>query len=117
MNRRIGLVGEKYAAFFLKTNGYEIIKNNYHTRYGEIDIIARNKREDCFIEVKTRRSIFCGEPEEAFTSIKAMRFYRSIMEYYKIHTPCSWRVDLIAIRLNSFEELEDLRHYINVQLF
>ena len=39
----MGLWGENKAVEFLKTKNYTILTRNYHSRFGEIDIIARNK--------------------------------------------------------------------------
>ena len=39
-NLEIGKIGEQYAEKFLISKNYEILKNNYRCRYGEIDIIA-----------------------------------------------------------------------------
>lgn len=55
----IGAWGEQKAVQFLTEKGYNIIDRNFHTRMGEIDIIAWHKKIHfgntlCFIEVKTR---------------------------------------------------------------
>lgn len=49
-----GKIGELYTARYLRENGFEIVSSNYHSRFGEIDIIAQNKKYICFVEVKTR---------------------------------------------------------------
>ncbi len=54
---KLGEKGEELAVRFLKKKGYKIIKQNYKTRIGEIDIIARDGNALVFIEVKTRESI------------------------------------------------------------
>jgi len=50
----IGKKGEDIACEYLVNKNYEIIKRNYHSRYGEIDIIARYGNEIIFCEVKAR---------------------------------------------------------------
>ena len=45
---------EDRACIFLRENGWKIIHQNYHSRYGEIDIIAVKERELAFVEVKGR---------------------------------------------------------------
>lgn len=50
----IGNAGENAVAEYLKRKGYIISARNYHTRYGEIDVIAENNDEILFVEVKTR---------------------------------------------------------------
>ncbi|RLC57314.1 MAG: YraN family protein [Candidatus Cloacimonadota bacterium] len=54
--KRIGTEGEKKAKDFLISNNYKIIKTNFHSPYGEIDIIAQDGEILVFIEVKTRSS-------------------------------------------------------------
>ena len=52
----IGSKGEKEAKDFLISNNYKIIKTNFHSPYGEIDIIAQDGEILVFVEVKTRSS-------------------------------------------------------------
>ena len=54
--REIGAIGEKAAAKFLKKNGYRILKKNFYSAHGEIDIIAENKEYLVFVEVKSRKN-------------------------------------------------------------
>lgn len=51
----MGRWGEEQAANYLRRAKYEIVGMNYRTRFGEIDIIARNKKYIAFVEVKLRR--------------------------------------------------------------
>jgi putative endonuclease len=66
----LGLFGEDEAAKFLKRNGYKIIERNYKCRYGEIDIIARQKDTWCFIEVKTIQKAASESPFETIDKKK-----------------------------------------------
>lgn len=52
--RETGNLGEDFAAKIYVKKGYEILSRNYHSRWGEIDIIAQNSEYLVFIEVKTR---------------------------------------------------------------
>lgn len=61
----IGCIGEKQAKEYLISNNYEIIKTNFHSPYGEIDIIAKDHETLVFIEVKTRS----GNLDSALNSI------------------------------------------------
>ena len=60
-----GKAGEIYASRYLIKKGYRIIEKNYRCRFGEIDIIAEKNNVIHFIEVKTRRSLHYGAPEES----------------------------------------------------
>jgi len=52
-----GKEGEKIAAAYLKKNGYRIIEINFRCPIGEIDIVAKEKDDLVFVEVKTRKSM------------------------------------------------------------
>ena len=52
----LGEQGERTAARYLKRRGYRIVASRQRMRYGEIDLVAVEKRTIVFIEVKTRRS-------------------------------------------------------------
>ena len=51
---KAGKNGERLTAEFLRSKGCTVIKMNYHSRFGEIDIIAETKEYIIFTEVKTR---------------------------------------------------------------
>src|SRR5688572_29160696 len=52
--RRLGARGEELAARHLEARGLEVVERNYRTRYGELDVVARDERFLVFCEVKTR---------------------------------------------------------------
>lgn len=52
--RKIGDIGERLAAKFLKKEGYKLKQRNYAASGNEIDIIAEDKEHIVFVEVKTR---------------------------------------------------------------
>ena len=50
MNRAMtGVYGELYAGRYLRDNGYSIVTANYRCRFGEIDIIASDKKYIAFV--------------------------------------------------------------------
>jgi putative endonuclease len=52
--RRLGTKGEQLAARHLEARGFEVIARNFRTRFGELDLVARDERFLVFCEVKTR---------------------------------------------------------------
>jgi putative endonuclease len=52
--RRLGARGEELAARHLEARGFEVVERNFRTRYGELDVVARDARFLLFCEVKTR---------------------------------------------------------------
>ena len=103
MKRRdTGILGEKLARDFLKKQGYRIIETNYRCPPGEIDIIAKHK--DClvFIEVRAKRSLEFGSPEESITRAEIGRLRTAASHYRQTHDNLSpsWRIDVVAVELD-----------------
>lgn len=76
-----GAAGEVLAARFLRDKGYEIWSSNFHSRFGEIDIIAALDPYIAFVEVKTRSEDSLYEPREAVTKGKQLRLVKTAMLY------------------------------------
>ena len=99
MNER-GKKGEFLAARYLEEKGYTVIARNYHSRYGEIDLIAKDEDTLVFVEVKYRSGASFGDPSEAVTAKKQERI-RKTARYYLCarqlseDTPC--RFDVAAV--------------------
>jgi len=52
----LGKWGETLAAELLRKKGFKIVGMGYHSRFGEIDVIAEDKRYIVFCEVKLRKN-------------------------------------------------------------
>ena len=76
-----GAAGETLAARFLRRRGYELVEANYHSRFGEIDIIAENERFLVFAEVKTRGEQALYEPREAVFGEKQRKILKTALLY------------------------------------
>lgn len=66
----IGDYGEGVATNYLKSKGYQILKNNYRAKTGEIDIIAMQRDILVIVEVKTRKNASFVTARESVTSKK-----------------------------------------------
>ena len=55
-NNLSGAWGEALAAEYLRKKRYQIVASGYRCRFGEIDLIAKNKHFLVFVEVKLRKS-------------------------------------------------------------
>ncbi|MCS6905228.1 MAG: YraN family protein [Bacteroidia bacterium] len=113
-NQLIGKWGENWAIEYLQNQNYKILGQNYRTHSGEIDIIAENKNEIIFIEVKTRKKTSLTQPEEAITKAKCKKLTATaqqwLLENDKQHMPA--RFDVIAIIWQP-KELPEIIHYPN----
>ncbi len=99
-HRDVGFHYEDLACEYLKEQGYTIIERNYHNRFGEIDIIAREGDYLVFVEVKYRSDDSYGYPEE-FVNYRKQRKIIKTAEYYlmKARAPLDvlCRFDIVGI--------------------
>jgi len=95
----LGRRGEQIAVNFLKDNGYSIVSTNYRNRLGQIDIIAKDKKTICFVEVKMRRTMRFGQPTEAVEAYKQRKISQLALLFLKenrlLKSPA--RFDVISI--------------------
>jgi len=112
--REIGNYGEELASRFLKDLGYEVIEQNFQFGHGEIDIIAKDKDTLVFVEVKYRKSLEYGVPEDAITKTKQKLIRRTAEAYlYKNNIKDQQcRIDFIAI-LHLKDSKPQINHIIN----
>lgn len=127
LKQRLGRWGEQLAAEYLLARGYTIVAYNVRTPYGEIDLIAEQKRMPSdtsdagrepvivFIEVKTRSSTTYGSPEDAITSKKQTHMIDSALAYLQAHPEieADWRIDVIAIQGNQTSKEPQIIHFKN----
>lgn len=112
-NRQTGQLAEDYALQELIEKGYQILERNFANRMGEIDIIAKDKDVLVFVEVKAKKGLDFGMPEEMISRQKLKRVRNMAAIYMKgKDLPC--RIDVVAIILSSADELVCLNHYENV---
>lgn len=55
-NNLLGAWGEAQAAQFLRKKRYQIVATGYRSRFGEIDLIVKNRTHLVFVEVKLRKN-------------------------------------------------------------
>ncbi len=76
-----GKTGEELASKYIEKQGYKIVERNFRCRQGEIDIIAEDKQELVFIEVKTRTNLSYGFPAEAVNYVKQKHINKATKYY------------------------------------
>jgi len=116
--RRIGNFGETIAADFLTDQGYQLLDQNFITPYGELDLVFLDSGIVVFVEVKTRTTNTFGSPESSVTEKKLERIQNAALLWLQAHPEIKddWRVDVIAIILNTSGTVKDIKHFINVNL-
>ncbi len=114
--KNLGKRGENIAMKLLEKKGYIIMEMNFHKLVGEVDIIAFDPKhnEYVFVEVKTRRSLKFGTPEEAVTQKKIGKIAKTgqlwLMEKRKRDE--KWRIDMIAITIR--DDKTEIDHLENI---
>ncbi len=80
-----GTLGEDITASYLESSGFNIVARNYHSRYGEIDIIAVNSEFVIFTEVKTRNDRSVERPAAAVTPAKQRKIIKTSLIFLAEH--------------------------------
>ena len=108
-----GRRGEDLAHRFLRRQGFTIVARNYRPRSGsgEIDLIAWEKDQLAFIEVKTRATSEFGTPESAVDPEKQLYLARAARDYAR-RAAVDWgavRFDIVSILLTRPPRISLLR--------
>lgn len=111
----VGKIGEKMAIEHLKSKKYQIVSQNYRTRYGEIDLIAKKENKLVFVEVRTKRNEQFGSPEDTLNQKKLKKVWANAQAYIKIKKwPGPGQIDAVCLVLNKDNTLQRINHYENI---
>lgn len=104
--KELGFYGENEAVKFLRKNNYRILRRNYKTPLGEIDIIAEKDGTIVFIEVKSSSSPLFGPPYLRVTKKKKNHIIKNALFYLKEHDLLDHeaRIDIVAISFDKIDE-------------
>jgi putative endonuclease len=127
-NSWVGKIGEDTVAKYLTSKKYKIVERNFRTKFGEIDLIAKDSIGTLvLIEVKTliAPSPTSLKPEDNLTDVK-LRKFRRVSQYYAslypeyINEKLGFRLDVVVLQCPNAEALNnplqfcDIRHYENI---
>ena len=98
----VGKIGEEIAVETMQKKGFRVIDTNWKFGHLEMDVIAVNKKEIAFVEVKTRTSTFGNKrPEEYVDNLKRRRMAAAANAYIKFHKiELVPRFDIIGISMD-----------------
>lgn len=82
---KAGEWGEILACRYLRDNGYTIVETNFRTRFGEIDVISKNKNVLVFTEVKARTNISMANPCEYVDENKQKKIILASASFIQKH--------------------------------
>lgn len=115
VRKETGDQGEAIAARHLEGKGYLILARNWRHGHGELDLIAEQAGVLVFVEVRARHGDAYGAPEETLGPAKRAKLMETAQAWLSIHdrleSPA--RLDVIAIDLNSRNDVRRISHYEN----
>lgn len=114
-NQATGQEGEGLAAAHLEQQGYRVLERNFRGKGCEVDLVARDKDGTIvFVEVKTRRSLAYGPPQQAVTQRKQHQIAKGALTWlsrHRMHDSAA-RFDVIAVLLHD-DGRRTVEHLIN----
>ncbi len=105
-----GLTAEKLAASYLIDHGLKLLAQNYHCRFGEIDLIMQENNTLVFIEVRLRSTALFGNAASSITKQKQEKLIRTAEHYLQQHGDAACRFDAILLNKPDVEHLVWLRN-------
>lgn len=101
--------GEERAAAYLLRAGFRIVERNFRSKFGELDIVARDHGTLVFVEVRTRRSPLHGSAVEMVNVHKQRKVTRVAFSYIAQKRPSFTRArfDVIGITGDELVHVKD----------
>lgn len=109
--KQLGASGEELAKEFLISKGYKILERNLRLRVGEIDILAQEGETIIIVEVKTKRYVRQGHPEEQVDYFKQRKLRLLARSVTQLYPDRPIRIDVVAIDKTSYSA--KINHIVN----
>ena len=108
-----GNLGERIARRYLEAKGFEFIRANYHSHFGEVDLIFRNNQAFIFVEVKLRtgNEYLPHESVDARKQRKLILTAEHFLQCCDLLYEVDWRFDVVEIILTASKA--QVRHFEN----
>lgn len=110
----LGAFGEATAARYLRRHRFRILAMNHHSRFGELDIVAREGKTIVFVEVKLRR-VGGYAPAADYVTTDKIRKLRLTAESWLVSNEledADCRFDIIEVYLDAEGRRLDRIHHI-----
>ena len=113
-NKNTGNLGEDLATEYLISLGYKIIERNLRLAFGEIDILAQEKKTIVIVEVKTVRGGGFGLAQELVRFKKQNKLKLLGRAIEQMYPNSSIRIDVIGIELSeNSNKIEHIKNAVN----
>ena len=114
--KTIGDFGEEAVSEYLIGKGYRILSRNFHSRYGELDIVANDNGCIVFVEVKTRKNSNYGNASEYVNYYKQKKIITTAKYFLKDNIDAEIRFDVCEVYYTINGEnfvIDDINHIEN----
>ena len=111
--QHLGRTGEDLATQLLQKNHYKILGRNIKLPFGEIDILAQEKKTIVLVEVKTKRGRLFGLPQDMVHAHKQHKLRQLAGWLTQQYPEQVIRVDVVAVDLEN-PALPSIEHLENV---
>ena len=110
----LGALGERHAARFLRARGMRLLDANYRTRFGELDLVAREGAVLVFVEVRTRVEQSPVSPLSSVNPDKQARVIRLARAYCRARqvSECAIRFDVVEVIATGAGRVIAVRHHV-----
>ena len=109
-DKNAGLGAEKCAATFLQSQGLKLVIQNYHCRFGEIDLIMQDAKTLVFVEVRLRSNAKFGGAGDSITPQKQQKLIATAQHYLQQHGVCACRFDAVLMHKADLQQIEWIRN-------
>lgn len=105
-----GLAAESIAATFLQSKGLTLVMQNYHCRFGEIDLIMKDANTLVFVEVRLRSNNQFGGAGASITLQKQRKLIATAQHYLQPNNNIDCRFDAILMNKADLNNIEWIRN-------
>jgi putative endonuclease len=113
MSQTDGRRAEALAGDFLQRQGLVLIEKNWHSRFGEIDLVLLEGKTIVFVEVRLRTNTRFGSPGESIHGRKRSRLLAAARQYLARHPRAVCRFDAVLLRRLDPPDFEWIRDAIS----
>jgi putative endonuclease len=110
--KELSKTGEDVTFRYLQQNGIQILERNWKCKAGEANLIIKEDEDIVFVEVKTRKGITGGFPEETINAAKRARYEKIALHYLASRDLPSARIRFDVISVSMMDKQRAmLRHH------
>jgi putative endonuclease len=107
----MGMAAEQLAATFLAQKGLKLVTENYHCRFGEIDIVMMDAKTLVFIEVRLRTNSQFGDAAASITPQKQQKIRLTAQHYLQqFDDKSACRFDVVLMHKTEIQAIEWIKN-------